>query len=37
MEKQPDWSLLSLPRALGISPTFPIPSFLFSTLLENLR
>lgn len=37
MEKQLDLGPLSLPGALGISPTLPIPSFLFSSLLEKLR
>lgn len=37
MEKQLDLGPLSLPGALGINPTLPIPSFLFTSLLEKLR
>lgn len=36
LEKQLDLGLLSLPGALGIGSTLPIPSFLFSSLLETM-
>lgn len=37
LDKQLDWGPWSLPGALDIGPTFPIPSFLFLSLLKTLR